>query len=58
MPSQDSSIAYKRAVLNCIDYLHKFGYTKQQVRLSKTYLASNREAVGVELAIGHAVPCR
>lgn len=28
---QDSSIAYKRAVLNCIDYLHKFGYTKQQV---------------------------
>lgn len=30
---QDSSIAYKRAVLNCIDYLHKFGYTKQQVRL-------------------------
>lgn len=29
----DSSIAYKRAVLNCIDYLHKFGYTKQQIYL-------------------------
>ena len=28
----DASVAYKRAVLNCIDYLSKFGYTKQQVR--------------------------
>jgi formamidase len=28
----DASIAYKRAVLNCIDYLSKFGYTKEQVR--------------------------
>lgn len=27
----DASIAYKRAVLNCIDYLAKFGYTKEQV---------------------------
>lgn len=27
----DASIAYKRAVLNCIDYLSKFGYTKEQV---------------------------
>ena len=27
----DASVAYKRAVLNCIDYLHKFGYSKQQV---------------------------
>lgn len=30
----DASIAYKRAVLNCIDYLSKFGYTKEQVSLS------------------------
>jgi formamidase len=30
----DVSIAYKRAVLNCIDYLSKFGYTKEQVSLS------------------------
>ena len=30
----DASVAYKRAVLNCIDYLHKFGYSKQQVRSS------------------------
>jgi hypothetical protein len=30
----DVSIAYKRAVLNCIDYLSKVaGYTKEQVRL-------------------------
>lgn len=29
----DASIAYKRAVLNCIDYLAKFGYTKEQVYL-------------------------
>ena len=29
----DASVAYKRAVLNCIDYLSKFGYTKQQVRV-------------------------
>lgn len=27
----DASVAYKRAVLNCIHYLAKFGYTKQQV---------------------------
>ena len=26
----DASVAYKRAVLNCIHYLAKFGYTKQQ----------------------------
>lgn len=29
----DASIAYKRAVLNCIDYLSKFGYSKEQVYL-------------------------
>ena len=29
----DASVAYKRAVLNCIDYLSKFGYTKEQARL-------------------------
>ena len=28
----DASVAYKRAVLNCIDYLSKFGYTKEQAR--------------------------
>ena len=25
----DATVAYKRAVLNAIDYLSKFGYTKQ-----------------------------
>ena len=28
----DASVAYKRAVLNCVDYLSKFGYTKEQVK--------------------------
>jgi len=27
----DASVAYKRAVLNAIDYISKFGYSKQQV---------------------------
>ena len=29
----DATIAYKRAVLNCIHYLAKFGYTEEQVYL-------------------------
>lgn len=29
----DASVAYKRAVLNAIDYLHKFGYSKEQAYL-------------------------
>lgn len=29
----DASVAYKRAVLNAIDYLSKFGYSKEQVYL-------------------------
>merc|ERR1712084_3291 len=29
----DTSIAYKQAVLNCIKYLSKFGYTEEQVYL-------------------------
>ena len=31
----DASVAYKRAVLNAIDYLSKFGYSKEQVRTHK-----------------------
>ena len=27
----DATVAYKRAVLNAIDYLSKFGYSKEQV---------------------------
>lgn len=30
----DASVAYKRAVLNAIDYLSKFGYSKEQVQVS------------------------
>ena len=29
----DATVAFKRAILNCIDYLHKFGYTKEQVSM-------------------------
>jgi formamidase len=29
----DATVAYKRAVLDCINYLSKFGYTKEQVYL-------------------------
>ncbi|KAK9795218.1 hypothetical protein WJX73_003612, partial [Symbiochloris irregularis] len=29
----DATVAYKRAVLNCVDYLSKFGYSKEQVIL-------------------------
>lgn len=29
----DATLAYKRAVLNCIKYLAKFGYTEEQVYL-------------------------
>ena len=32
----DATIAFKRAVLNCIDYLSKFGYTKRQARCVHT----------------------
>lgn len=30
----DATVAYKRAVLNAIDYLFKFGYSKEQVLVS------------------------
>lgn len=30
----DATVAYKRAVLNCIHYLSKFGYTPEQVGTS------------------------
>ena len=32
----DATVAFKRAILNCIDYLHKFGYTKEQVISAST----------------------
>lgn len=35
----DASVAYKRAVLNAIDYLSKFGYSKEQVSFSPLYLS-------------------
>jgi formamidase len=28
----DATVAYKRAVLNCIHYLSKWGYSEEQVR--------------------------
>ena len=29
----DASVAYKRAVLNAVDYLSKFGYSREQIYL-------------------------
>jgi hypothetical protein len=34
----DATVAFKRAILNCIDYLSKFGYTKEQVGALSTVL--------------------
>ena len=33
----DATVAYKRAVLNCVDYLSKFGYTKEQVSRKQSH---------------------
>ena len=38
----DATVAYKRAVLNCVDYLSKFGYSKEQV--SCTWFHAIRDA--------------
>jgi hypothetical protein len=35
----DTSVAYKRAVLNAIEYLSRFGYSKEQVSSSIQYHA-------------------
>lgn len=35
----DATVAYKRAVLNCIHYLSKFGYTKEQVQCCASVVA-------------------
>lgn len=44
-PTHHNSIAYKRAVLNCIDYLSKVcGYTKEQVRASALCFSSFKAA--------------
>ena len=37
----DATVAFKRAILNCIDYLSKFGYTKEQVGALSTVLMKN-----------------
>jgi formamidase len=33
----DTTVACKRAVLNCINYVSKFGHTKEQVRFSSRW---------------------
>jgi len=40
----DATIAYKRAVLNCIEYLSKFGYSKEQV-CGPLQLTSRNESI-------------
>ena len=41
----DASVAYKRAVLNAIEYLSRFGYSKEQVgsRVTSYYLILHAE---------------
>ncbi|XP_062102909.1 uncharacterized protein LOC133813892 [Humulus lupulus] len=34
----DATVAYKRAVLNAMDYLSKFGYTKEQVSYNSSHI--------------------
>jgi hypothetical protein len=43
----DASVAYKRAVLNCIEYLAKFGYTKAQVGLALKLIEVGRVSLSV-----------
>lgn len=45
----DASVAYKRAVLNAIDYLSKFGYSKEQVlKISPRKFSCNRRLLGID----------
>lgn len=45
----DASVAYKRAVLNAIDYLSKFGYSKEQViKISPWKSSCNRRLSGID----------
>ncbi len=45
----DASVAYKRAVLNCIDYLSKFGYTKEQARLRQPALPQSPDTRALDM---------
>ncbi|KAF8766232.1 hypothetical protein HU200_007739 [Digitaria exilis] len=47
----DASVAYKRAVLNAIEYLSRFGYSKEQVgsRVANCYLEVNANADKLDL---------
>jgi len=43
----DATIAYKRAVLNCIKYLSQFGYTEEQVYLLLSSIPSEGRISGI-----------
>ncbi|KAJ4958310.1 hypothetical protein NE237_025421 [Protea cynaroides] len=43
----DATVAYKRAVLNAIDYLSKFGYTKEQVYILLSCCPSEGRLSGI-----------
>jgi formamidase len=45
--SSDATIAYKRAVLNCIKYLSKFGYTEEQVYLMLSCIPAEGRISGI-----------
>jgi acetamidase/formamidase len=43
----DASVAYKRAVLNAVDYLSKFGYTREQIYLLLSCAPSEGRISGI-----------
>jgi hypothetical protein len=46
----DASVSYKRAVLNAIEYLSKFGYSKEQVG-SRVIIILSRSIMHVEYSL-------
>lgn len=49
----DATVAYKRAVLNAIDYLSKFGYSKEQVLLSSPHFNNHVNFFITDLNANH-----
>jgi hypothetical protein len=47
----DATVAYKRAVLNCIHYLAKFGYTKEQVGIDWFALPSSASTAFFQMPV-------
>jgi len=52
----DASVAYKRAVLNAVDYLSKFGYSREQIYLLLSCAPSEGRISGWCLGPGFCRP--